>query len=240
MSEQPPKKKIKLTYFDIEGAAEPVRLALALAGVDYTDDRLTFADWPTLKPGTPYGQVPVVTGLFDDDDNGNKPAMKGQSGAMLRYIGSKYSKTLNPIDNLYDVEEAMGVVGDIKNSWSPCLYMGMRPEKYGYAKDYGKTEQGKKLIQTMRENWIKEELPTYVKQLEALLELHEGKWLASSSTDEPTICDCDAVVFLRTFTKGHMDHVPVDTLEKYPKIVDYIKRFCALTPVKGRYTSGLY
>ena len=30
-------KNIKLTYFDIEGAAEPVRLALILSGTDFTD-----------------------------------------------------------------------------------------------------------------------------------------------------------------------------------------------------------
>jgi glutathione S-transferase len=80
--------KIKLTYFDIEGAAEPTRLALALAGQEYEDVRVKFPDWKELKPKTPYGQLPIVT--IDDGP------MRTQSGAMLRWVGATLSKTLYP------------------------------------------------------------------------------------------------------------------------------------------------
>ena len=49
---------IKLTYFDIEGAAEKVRLALVIAGVPFEDDRIEFSKWrgPNgLKNTMPYG-----------------------------------------------------------------------------------------------------------------------------------------------------------------------------------------
>jgi hypothetical protein len=56
------KMKIKLTYFDIEGAAEPTWLALALAGQEYEDDRVKFLpDWTELNPKTPYSQLPLMT-----------------------------------------------------------------------------------------------------------------------------------------------------------------------------------
>ena len=42
--------KIKLTYFNVRGRAEPARLILAQAGVDYQDIRIEREDWPKVKP----------------------------------------------------------------------------------------------------------------------------------------------------------------------------------------------
>ena len=39
----------KLTYFNGKGRAEPVRLLLAHAKVDYVDDRIEGAQWPAIK-----------------------------------------------------------------------------------------------------------------------------------------------------------------------------------------------
>ena len=57
--------KIKVTYFNIRGRAEPVRLLLAYGGLEYEDCRLTpgFVDpkpWMALKPKTPYGGLPLL------------------------------------------------------------------------------------------------------------------------------------------------------------------------------------
>ena len=43
-------KKIKLTYFDGKGRGELSRLILAHGGVPYEDHRVSFAEWPALKP----------------------------------------------------------------------------------------------------------------------------------------------------------------------------------------------
>lgn len=214
------------------------RLALALAHVDYTDHRVKQGgEWPALKPTTPYGQLPIVEGLMDSDDTTTSQP-KAQSGAMLRYIGKHYSKTLYPDKALYAVEEALGVVADMKRSWEPCLYMGMAPDKFGHPKDHGKTPEGQELVKMMRTRWLDTELPKFAGFLDKLLKANNHQWLAS--TDAPTIADCDAVVFLRSLTRGHMDHVPKDCLDKYPVLVDYVKRFCALPEIQGRYTNGLY
>merc|ERR1712183_50032 len=109
---------IKLTYFDIEGVAESVRLAFVLAGVQFEDDRIPFAQWAELKPKTPNRSLPVMT-----IDGG---PMLTQSGAMLRYAASlDKSGTLYPPDKLYDIEQAIGIVGDLIRAWSPCLYVSM-------------------------------------------------------------------------------------------------------------------
>ena len=57
--------KIKVTYFNLRGRAEPVRLLLAYGGLEYEDCRLTpgFEDpkpWMALKPKTPYGGLPLL------------------------------------------------------------------------------------------------------------------------------------------------------------------------------------
>jgi len=223
--------KIVLTYFNIEGAAEPTRLALALAGIEYEDKRVQFSEWATMKPTTPYGQLPLLT--VDDG------AFQTQSNAMLRYVASlNAGNGLYPKENLYEIEECIGLLDDMKNSWSPNLYMSMRPAKFGYPADYAKTEEGKEKLKSMRQAWIKDELPIYLGHLMAKIEKNGGKWLASS--DKPTIADCYAVPALRNYTRGHIDHVDSSCLDSYKPIVDYVKRFCELEGIKGRYTDGLH
>lgn len=45
---------MKLTYFNGRGRAEPARLLLAHAGVEYEDHRIEFSEWPPLKASKDY------------------------------------------------------------------------------------------------------------------------------------------------------------------------------------------
>jgi prostaglandin-H2 D-isomerase / glutathione transferase len=220
---------IKLTYFDIEAAAEPVRLALVLSKTPFEDTRVNFGDWPALKPTTPAGQLPIMT--IDDG-----PA-RTQSKAMLRWVGSTCSETLYPREKLFDVEEAIGYVEDLQRAFAPAQAMGSSATKYGHPEDFGKTEEGKKLVQSMRESFVNEELPKYLTRMSAMITAHGGKFLVAG--ENPTIADCVAVPLLRGFTRGFIDYVSPNCLDGYPVIVEYIKAFCALDEVKGRYNSGI-
>lgn len=222
--------KIKLTYFNIEGVAEPVRLALALAGQAYEDHRVDFADWNDMKPKTPYGALPLMT--IDDGP------VKTQSAAMLRWVGATCSETLYPSDKLYDIEEAIGVLKDMSDAWAPKLYIGMSPKNYGRPEGFGNTDEGKELIKAMRQEWIKDDMPMFLGRIEGLLAKSGDKWLVAG-LDEPTIADCMAIPMLRALSKGHYDHVDSKCLEVNPKIVAYVKRFCELSAIKGRYDSGI-
>ena len=54
---------IKLTYFDLGGRAEAVRMLLNHAKVDFEDARVTGQAWTDLKANKaecPNGQVPVL------------------------------------------------------------------------------------------------------------------------------------------------------------------------------------
>ncbi|XP_055346026.1 probable glutathione S-transferase 7 [Paramacrobiotus metropolitanus] len=71
----------KVSYFDMKGRGELARLVLAAAGQKFEDNRLAKGDWGTMKPGTPYGQLPVL------EVDGK---MLGQSGAMVRYVARQH------------------------------------------------------------------------------------------------------------------------------------------------------
>merc|ERR1712243_450770 len=51
------------------------------AGVEFTDDRFSFEEWPAKKESTPFGQVPVLY-IYD------KPLP--QSGAITRYLAREF------------------------------------------------------------------------------------------------------------------------------------------------------
>jgi glutathione S-transferase len=221
--------KIKLTYFDIEGIAESVRLALALSESEYEDIRVQFQDWEQVKPTTPYGQLPLIT--IDDGP------VRTQSEAMLRWVGAECSSTLYPREKLYEIEEAIGVFGDFKKAWEPCHIMGLAPQIYGHAEVFAQTQEGKELIKSMRESFVQNDMPKFLGRIEGLIEKGGGKWAVAG--DEPTIADCYIVAFLRGFTKGHLDYVDTRCLDVNPKVVEYCKRFFDLPQVKGRYSNGI-
>ena len=76
----------------------------------------------------PYGQLPTLQ--IDDD------APVAQSWAMLRYAGalatSSTGVSLYPTDRLLEVEEALGLVGDLERDWRPAVGLALTPAAYGY------------------------------------------------------------------------------------------------------------
>jgi glutathione S-transferase len=94
----------KLIYFNGRGRAEPARLILAYAGAQYNDHRIESAEWPSLKPKTPFGQLPVL-----DIDNGK--TLIGQSISIARYLGNEFN--LVPKDHIQAAKADMYVDGYI-------------------------------------------------------------------------------------------------------------------------------
>jgi len=52
--------KPELIYFDATGRAEPIRMLLFFADIDYEDTRFPGSEWPAIKATTPLGVVPVM------------------------------------------------------------------------------------------------------------------------------------------------------------------------------------
>lgn len=51
----------EVVYFPVAGRAEPIRICLHIAHAKWKDTRIQGNDWPTLKPTTPLGSLPVLT-----------------------------------------------------------------------------------------------------------------------------------------------------------------------------------
>ena len=52
---------LRLQYFDFNGGrGEAARLAMAIGGVPFHDDRVAIEQWPEVKGTTPFGQLPVL------------------------------------------------------------------------------------------------------------------------------------------------------------------------------------
>ena len=71
----------KLTYFNVRARGEPIRFIFAQAGVPLEDNRVTFEQWPALKPTLPFETLPV---LEEDGKvlSGNLP--------IARYLAEKF------------------------------------------------------------------------------------------------------------------------------------------------------
>src|SRR5919108_97647 len=97
--------RLKLTYFDFDGGrGEPARLALAVAGIPFDDDRVASPEWPALKPSMPFQALPVleVDGI-----------VVTQSNTINRYVGKLAG--LYPADPLEAAfcDEVMDAVEEI-------------------------------------------------------------------------------------------------------------------------------
>jgi glutathione S-transferase len=211
-------KKIKFEYFNIFGAGEKVRLALALSDISWEDVRVTGETWrgPSGRKTTArYGQLPIMT----IEDGGHTKEVY-QSDAMLRYVGSVGNANLyptNPIQRL-KIDEALGLIADLDRSWRPCLAVGFNPKRYGHSGDLN-SEAKSALLENIREMWMSDEMPKYMKFFTEFIDRNGGIFMCGNQL---CIADLQAAHKLNYFRLGFADHVPKTSLDQYPKIIEYI------------------
>ncbi|KAG5455649.1 MAG: glutathione S-transferase [Olpidium bornovanus] len=94
----------KLTYFDLPGRAEPIRLAFQIGGIPFTDERIKREDFPAKKDSYIFGCLPIL--------EVDKTVLYSTAG-ILRYVG--LLSGLYPQDPLEGakVDTFVGVVDDI-------------------------------------------------------------------------------------------------------------------------------
>jgi glutathione S-transferase len=74
-------KSYVLTYFNLTGRAETIRLIFAAGGIKFEDKRIEKSEWPAMKSSTPWGGVPTL-------QIGGKTTI-GQSMAIARYAAKE-------------------------------------------------------------------------------------------------------------------------------------------------------
>lgn len=179
-----------LSYFDLAASrGEECRLAFVLAGVDFTDDRIGRADWPTRKSQMPFARVPVLTIA------GKAPL--GESNAILRYIARSHE--LEP-----------------KDAWEQALHDAMMEAcedirgKIGTALRLGTTDEDKKQARLELERGV---LRDWACAIEAQI---QGPFAFGT---RPTVVDLKLFMLHQWLTGGIIDHMPASVLDDYPKLV---------------------
>ena len=181
--------KPRLVYFDFAGSrGEECRIALHLAGVDFDDVRVPSAEWPALKPQSPFGSMPIL-------ELAGKPPL-AQSNAILVYIGRQYG--LHPKDDLEAAyhEALMSYAEDLRHNVSPVLRI---------------TDEAQK--RTAREELARNYLPTWGTNVER--QLGEQPFVGG---DKLHVVDLKLYMIVRWLTSGTVDHVPTTVFDHCPKL----------------------
>lgn len=103
----------KVTYFDIKGAGEVLRLALVASGQQFEDERLDRETWLTRKPNAPAKQLPLLTVT----ENG-KETVYCQSTACAKYIARKFGLFGSSPEEQLLVDEAFECMMDVMKEMS--------------------------------------------------------------------------------------------------------------------------
>jgi glutathione S-transferase len=183
--------KPKLTYFDAPiSRGEECRLALHIAGVDFEDNRIKAADWPALKPTTPFGSMPVL-------ELEGKPAL-AHSNAILVYVGRTYG--LHPKDAFEAAqhEAMMTHVEDLRANVAPTLRIKDEAEK-----------------KAARETLAATYLPAWGASAEKNIR-SDGPFFAGANL---SVVDLKLFVAVRWLASGKLDHIPATIFAPYKKLV---------------------
>jgi len=199
--------KIKLTYFDIDGGrAEPTRIAMSIAGIEFEDCRISFQQFREMRAGMPLNAVPTV------EIDG---VVYTQCNAMNRYFGKKAG--LYPSDPWqgFLCDEVLEIMEDMFQALS--LSFGLEGEELKRAR----TE----LTDGMYTRCLK--------LLDKRLEAAGGEYFAEHRF---TVADLKVYVWTKRLKSGGLDHVPADLPDRVaPRLVQHMERVAAQPGVVAYY-----
>jgi len=182
--------KPKLMYFDAPASrGEECRLALHVAGVDFEDVRVKPADWPALKPTTPYGGMPVF------EAPGHPPL--GQTNAILVLIGRRHD--LHPKDDFEAArhEAMMHHVEDMRAHVGPTMRMNEAERK------------------STRESLVASYIPSWAEHAERQI-TGDGPFFGGAKLH---VVDLKIHLIVRWLASGKLDHIPATILSGYPRLL---------------------
>ena len=146
---------VKLVYFDIQAKGEIIRLLLAAGNIDYEDKRVSFEEWPAMKPTTTFGQMPML--YWDGEE-------LAQSMAMTRFVARKVG-----LAGKSDMEfvQADMIACHYEDIWTKLPKM-----------KFAKTQEER---EELAKDFLTEFLPKWLQPMENILEKRGNGWFAGSS-----------------------------------------------------------
>ncbi|KAF6208056.1 hypothetical protein GE061_016506 [Apolygus lucorum] len=108
----------KVTYFDIYGLGEPIRMLLSYMGVDFEDNRVPMGEWSKMKNTVPFGKLPTL------EIDGKTYY---QSHAILRMLAKEVKLAGDNTSEAYEIDFVAGTIQDLQAAVAPMW--GMQDEK---------------------------------------------------------------------------------------------------------------
>ena len=185
---------LSLTYFDGPGRAEPIRIALFIAGLPFEDRRIKFPEFAALRQegAFPLGSVPVL-------------AVDGfpmtQTGAMLRYVARLGGTDLYPTDptGAFIVDSATDTSNDtLSHALMPSLF---------------ERDQAKKL--EMRTAFAAGPMAKAYGYAEGLLGRSDGPFLTGAKLSIGDLVLAQSVLQIQS---GTLDGITSEALAPYPRM----------------------
>jgi prostaglandin-H2 D-isomerase / glutathione transferase len=194
---------IKLTYFNSQGRAEPIRVALRLGQVPFEDHRIDFPAFSAAKAAgeLPLGQVPVL------EVDGFRMV---QTPAILRYASRIGDETLYPTDPW-----AALLVDSALDSLNDNLSHALLPSLF-------ERDPAKKLA--LRLEFAAGPMATVLSYVEGLVERSGGPFVGGPRL---SIGDLVVATQLLQIRSGGLDGLTTAHLEPYPRLVRLVDAYLA-------------
>ncbi len=194
---------ISLTYFDSPGRAEPVRLALRLGGLPFTDRRLSFQQFGELRASgaLPLGSVP----LLEIDG-----VTYVQTAAMLRYVAKIGDASLYPADPLAALA-VDSVIDCVNDTW----YSALMPSLF---------ERDVERKMAMRAQFAAGAMTKVLTYIDGVLARSGGPFVAGEAL---TLADLTLVGPLLQIRGGRLDGVGPELLDAWPRIGALVDAYLA-------------
>jgi len=203
--------ELKLRYFDFNGGrGESARLALAIGGVAFQDDRVPPADWPSVKEQAPFHALPTLE--VDGE-------LLTQSNAINRFVGKLAGLYPEDAWQAARCDEVMDAVEDIV--MQVVVTFGMEDEAAKRA---------------AREVLVAGPIRLYLTRLQEMLLARGGEYFADGRL---TVVDLRVYVWVQNLRSGVLDHVPRDLVDRFaPALLEHHDRISA-HPAVVAYYDGL-
>lgn len=179
----------KVTYFDFAGSrGEEIRLALAIVGIDFDDNRIDRETFTKIKADLPFASLPI----FEIEGKG----VFAQSNAILRLIGSQHG--LHPRDPFEAArhDALMDAAEDLRTRVSPTMRIKDEAERIA-----------------ARQQLAADYLPQWGRCVERAI--GDGPFVGG---DRPSVVDIKLYMIHRWISQGVLDGIPTDLFAPCPRL----------------------
>eukprot|EP00042_Codosiga_hollandica_P059647 m.920074 g.920074 ORF g.920074 m.920074 type:complete len:417 (-) comp61055_c0_seq1:97-1347(-) len=190
--------KLKLTYFNIPGRAESIRLALKIGRIPFIDERISGADFGAQRAAGRFKNDAVPVLEIDG-------VQHAQSNALTVYAGSLAGKGLVPADALgkLKVNEVLESIENAGEALSKSLHAQDAAQKL-----------------EMRQALISESgaLTVWLQRLDRALELNGSGYFVGPAL---TVADLKALPFFNWLSGGVLDGIPKEWIKTFPRVTAF-------------------